>query len=184
MLTIHAVNNGINKSIIEEAKVLYKKVSESTLSRGSCRKGLIASSIYISCKNNKVARSAKEIAKIFNLDATTITRGCKRFTDLMKMNYESTTADDFINRFCSKLNLDMKKREICRNIVAIADENSLASENNPPSLAAASIYMSSELNGWKLEKKYISEMCEISQVTIVKCFKKLDIYKGLFVPPA
>ena len=183
ILTINAVNNGISKSIIDEAKMLYKKVSETRISRGDNRNGLIASSIYMSCKNNKVPRSAKEIAKIFNLDVTTMTRGCKMYQELMKINVETTTADDFINRFCSKLNIDSTKRDVCKFVVQRVVELSIVSENTPPSVAAGIIYMCNIIYGWDLCKKTLSDACDISQVTVNKCYKKLIVYKSLLIPP-
>lgn len=182
-LTVNAVNNGIPKIIIEEAKMLYKKISELKISRGENRSGLIASSIYMSCKNNKVPRSTKEIAKIFNLKVTTMTKGCKKFQEIMKINMDSTTAEDFICRFCSKMNLDKYKRDICKVVVKKAEELSIVSENTPPSIAAGSIYLCNSLMNWGLSKKELSDSCEISQVTISKCYKKMHMYRSyLFTP--
>jgi transcription initiation factor TFIIB len=181
-LTTSAVNNGISKSIIEEAKALYKKVSEARISRGDNRSGLIASSIYISCKNNKVPRSCKEIAKIFNLKSTTMTRGCKKFAEIMKLNMDATTADDFISRFCSKMGLDNEKKEICKHVIRRTDELSIVSENTPPSVAAGTIYLCSMVCGWEISKKDLSESCDISQVTVNKCYKKMLAYQKLLLP--
>lgn len=177
-LTVNAVNNGIPKSIIEEAKAFYKKLSEHKIFRGKNRSGLIASSIYMSCKSNKVPRSAKEIAKIFNLKLTTMTRGCKQFQEIMKMNTVSTSAHDFINRFCSRLNLDHARRDICRAVVRRGDELSIIYENTPPSIAAGSIYLCNMEFGWGLTKQDLADACEISQVTINKCYKKLLGHKS------
>ena len=49
-ITLQASNSGISQSIINEAKVMYKELSELKISRGSNRNGLIASTIYMSCK--------------------------------------------------------------------------------------------------------------------------------------
>lgn len=181
-LTVNAINNGISKSILDEAKMLYKKLSDTKLSRGESRNGLIASSIYMSCKTNKVPRSAKEIAKIFNLKVTTMTKGCKRFQELMKINTESSTAVDFVFRFCSRLELDMQRRDICKGVVMKSEELGVVSENTPPSIAAGSIYMCNMLFGWGLSKKDLSLACEISQVTITKCYKRLLAYRKYLFP--
>lgn len=181
-LTVNAVNNGIPKNIIDEAKSLYKQLSELKISRGDNRNGLIASSIYMSCKNNKVPRSAKEIAKIFNLKIPTMTRGCKKFQEIMNLNMSSTTAEDFVYRFCSKLNIDKCAREICKDVVKKADELGIVSENTPPSLAAGSIYLCNIELSWGIAKKDLSVSCEISQVTISKCYKKLNCYKEHLFP--
>ena len=176
-LTINAVNNGLSKSIIDDAKVLYKKISEMKISRGENRNGLIASSIYMSCKRNKVPRSAKEIAKIFNLKTTTMTKGCKKFQDIMRIHIDSTTAEDFIGRFCSKMNMNMEMRNVCKAVVKKAEEIGVMTENTPPSIAAGAIYLCNVVYGWGVTKRDMSEACEVSQVTISKCYKKLGSFK-------
>lgn len=182
-ITVNAVNNGIATTIIEEAKMFYKKVSESKISRGENRSGLIASSIYMSCKSNKVPRSTKEIAKIFNLKTKTMTKGCKKFQDIMKINMESTCADDFIQRFCSKLGLDNEIRDLCKSIVAKADEICVVSENTPPSISAGSIYLCNVVCGLGISKKDMATACELSQVTLSKCYKKLYDHRSLLFTP-
>lgn len=178
-ISLTALNNGIPKSIIDEAKMLYKTISEKKISRGDNRCGLIASSIYISCKKNKVPRSAKEIAKIFKINVNTMTNGCKKFQDMMKLNMTSTQASDFTNRFCSKLDFDMDKKILCKNISIKVDEMGILSENTPPSVAAGCIYMCSNHFDWGVNKKALAEVCEVSQVTISKCLKKLEVFNSV-----
>jgi transcription initiation factor TFIIB len=178
-ITIHAVNSGIPMSIIEEAKVFYKKVTDNKIMRGDNRSGLIATSIYMACKSNKVPRSAKEIAKIFNLKLTTMTKSCKRFQELLKMNMESSTPQDFVMRFTSKIGLSNEVRDLCKIIVAKADELGIVSENTPPSISAAVIYLVANVCNLDINKADISKNCDISQVTLCKCHKKLFNYRGL-----
>jgi transcription initiation factor TFIIB len=181
-ISVNAINNGISSSIIEEAKNFYKKVSDSRISRGENRSGLIATSIYMSCKSNNVPRSTKEIAKIFNLKTTTMTRGCKKFNDIMHINLDSSKPIDFVQRFCSKLNLPNNIREICKKIIEKADELNIICENTPPSIAAGCIYLCNVVYDLGLSKKTISEACQISAVTLSKTSKKLMSYKDHLVP--
>ena len=177
-LSLCASMNGISTSIIDEAKVLYKKVSELKVARGDIRNGLIASSIYISCKRNNVPRSAKEIAKIFNLKLTTMTRGCKKFEDMMQGGHvASTTASDFIMRFASRLNLDKDIRQVCVDVAHKVDEFCIISENTPPSIAAGIIFMVCSECKIPLEKKCLTTECNVSMVTVSKCYKKIQKYK-------
>ena len=180
-LNIQAGNNGLSHTIIEDAKVLYKRLSEEKISRGENRNGLIASSIYMSCKSNNVPRSAKEVAKIFNLSISTLTKACKKFNEILDINYESSTAADFINRFCTKLN----KPEIvedCLYVIKKAEEYSIVAENAPPSIASGVICLVSNHNSIELSKKDIAKTCEISEVTINKCYKKLVKYATHILP--
>jgi len=180
-ISLQASNSGISQSIIDEAKVLYKELSEMKISRGTNRNGLIASSIYMSCKVNKVPRSAKEIAKIFNIDITTMTKGTKKFHDIMKTNMVCTKPEDFIMRFCSKVNMEDKYIDLCLHIINKADEYSIVSESAPPSIATGTIFLVSNLCNLKITKKIISKECDISEVTINKCYKKLDKYKKYLI---
>ena len=178
-ITLNASNSGISQTIIDEAKVLYKDISTKKISRGSNRNGLIASSIYMSCKKHKVPRSAKEIAKVFNIDVTTMTKGCKKFHDITKSNMMCSNPEDFIIRFCCNLNIADKYVELCKSVINKADEYSVVSENAPRSIAAGVIFLVSNLCNINIQKKDISTNCDISEVTINKCYKKLNKYKKL-----
>lgn len=181
-ITQNAVSAGISPSIIEEAKAFYKKVSESRISRGENRNGLIATSIYMSCKSNNVPRSTKEIAKIFNLKNTTMTRGCKKFNAVMLLNIESTRPVDFVQRFCSKLGLPHNMRDECKRIIERADELNIICESTPPASASGCIYLCNLAYDLGLSKKNIADASGISMVTLSKTIKKLVSYKDHLVP--
>lgn len=174
-ITNVAVLHGISKCIIQEAKVLYKMISEQQTSRGDNRLGLIATSIYMSCKLNKVPRSVKEIAQIFNLKQATMTKGCKDFQEIMKMNLNSTTPSDFVNRFCSQMEWDVTQRSLCKELVRRVHTHSLLQRATPQSTAAGCLFLCNMVYGWSATKKKIAQACDVSEVTISKCYKELVI---------
>ena len=180
-INVQAGNSGLSQTIIDDAKVLYKKLSEEKISRGDNRHGLIASSIYMSCKSNNVPRSAKEVAKMFNLNISIMTKGCKKFNEIMNINYDSSTPEDFIKRFCTKLNRS-DIVDTCIHVIKKADEYSIVAENAPPSIAAGVIYLVSNIGKHNITKKQISKICDISEVTINKCYKKLATYTKFIFP--
>jgi transcription initiation factor TFIIB len=173
MLSLNAMNNGISKSIIEEAKALYKRVSDTKSTRGNNRSGLIAASVYMACKNNQVPRSTREIAGFFNVKINVMTKSCKKVQEILQTNIKSTKAEDFISRFGSKINLDRHQKELCKWIIGKAEEEDLVSNNTPPSIAAAAIHTACVLYNWNVNKKELAEACEVSLVTILKCSKKI-----------
>ena len=63
--------------IVDTAIRYHKNISEQKTFRGLNRDGIIAASIYISCRINGNPRTAREIATIFHLDNTSATKGCK-----------------------------------------------------------------------------------------------------------
>ena len=57
-------------------------------------------------------------------------------------------------------------------------------ENTPPSMAAGCIYLYIKNKNLNIHKKDISDVCKISEVTINKCYKKLEEYEELLIIPA
>jgi transcription initiation factor TFIIB len=192
-IKIKGINYGIANCIIEEAKHLYKQISELKISRGANRKGIIASCIYNACVIHSAHRTPQEIAQLFGITPTCLTRGCKKFDDMLSLNIKSTfniessSSLDFIRRFCSHLNIGHNIYRICYHVCAKAEEYNLVSKCIPPSIAAGSIYLvisllNNENEKINISKTDIANKCQISEVTISKCYKELLKYNQHILP--
>jgi transcription initiation factor TFIIB len=194
-IRIMCQNAGIPKLISDDAINFHKKISEYELTfRGENRDGILAASIYLSCKINKYPRTSKEIAQIFNLDAASATKGCKNVqliinriekdvsfedkTDLCKTKPES-----FVDRFCSKLNMTNEHKRLCHFICMKIDSNELMPENTPHSIASGVIFFVAQLYNLTVTKRDVKIVSSISEVTINKCFKKIEKLKEQLIPP-
>lgn len=195
-IAIMAQNVGIPKMIIDNAIYYHKKISDHSVTfRGTNRDGIIAASIYISCRKNNFPRTAKEIATIFHLDIASTTKGCKNAQIIInelekdmlnedKTMFNKTTPSSFIQRFCSKLQINNELSKLCNFISLKVDSLNLISENTPHSIAAGIIYYIVQLCNLNITKKDIKNISEISEVTINKCYKKIEKIKDQIVPPS
>ena len=192
-ITIIANNAGIPKIIIDEALRYHKKISEHKTFRGVNRDGIIAASIYISCRTHNCPRTAKEIATIFNLDNSSSTKGCKNAVviinelehDLVnsdKTTFCKTKPEAFIERYCSRLNINQELTKLSMFIALRIHKNNYIPENTPHSIAAGIIYFISQTCNLNISKKDVNRISEISEVTINKCFKKLESLKNDLIP--
>jgi len=184
-ISIKSKQGGLSTKIIKEAHGLYKIVSATKISRGSNREGIIAACVFFACKINKVPRSTNEMADIFSITIPVMTKGCKKFQEIMQMNKvdiyrinetDIISLDDFIERFCSKLPLLDDDIRSIRSIATKCQDINLVNENTPPSMAAGCIYLYIKTNNMNIHKRDISDVCKISEVTINKCYKKLEEY--------
>lgn len=182
--------SGIPMIIINEANSLYKIVSGTKISRGANRKGIIAACVYFSCKINKVPRSTNEVAHMFDITIPTMTKGCKKFQEIMQLNKvdinrihhtNTITIDDFIDRFCNKLELSSQDIIQIKGISKLAQLYNLVNENTPPSMAAGCIYLYIKDEKINIHKQTIADICKISEVTVNKCYKKLEPYKDKLI---
>ena len=178
-LANNTANHGVPTKILDDAKVLYKKASEKKISRGDNKDGLIASCIYYACLINKLPRSPKEVARMFHIDPNILTKGNSRFQTLLHMNVASSSPDDYIARFGSNLRMDYKDIQECKRLAKRLDDLEIVSENAPTSVAAGAIYYYCMKHDIDFNKKQIADVCEVSEVTITKCYKRLQKFRDL-----
>ena len=88
----------------------------------------------------------------------------------------------FVERFCSKLNINNELTRLCQFISMKIEKDDIMPENTPHSIAAGVVYFISQICKLNVSKKEIKIVSEISEVTINKCFKKLDSIKGELIP--
>ena len=185
---------GIPKLIIDDAIRYHKKVSEYEQTfRGDNRAGILAASIYIACKIHNYPITAKEIATIFHLDVTSATKGCKNaviiINDIEKelCNTEKTAyckikPEAFIERYCSKLNMNAELTKLCQFISIKIETKGLIPENTPQSIAAGVVYFIVQICKLNITKKDVKNISEISEVTVNKVFKKIEKMKADLIP--
>ena len=182
----------VSQSIIDSAKILYKKVSDSKHIRGKrkgknmimrCinRRSMIASCVFYACKMQREPRSPKEIADIYDLEIKHVHRGCRKILDYIDLNstfyqIKNSQAADFIERLSKKLDIDKKYIEISKDVCNNIHKLDIASTHEPPSVAAGCILLVATNYNLPINKKQISEIFDISDVTISKTYRKIYPY--------
>jgi transcription initiation factor TFIIB len=174
-------NTGISGKILYDAKIMYKKVSSMKISRGNNNEGLIASCVYYACIINKTPRSIKEISNMFGISSLILTKGNSRFQKLNPMNVSSTSPQDYISRFGSKLNLSKSQIDKCIKLTDFLEKNDIISDNSPTSTAAGIISYYTQHNNIDITKRYIANICGVSEVTVTKSVKNIYKYNNIII---
>ena len=185
----------ITKAVIDNAKILYKNIRETkhdsgtnkgknVIIRGINRRQIIAACFYFGAILQKSPRSTKEVADIFNLDLKQITKGCRRFLEIMKDNFivfdiKPSHGSDFVERFGSKMQLNKDTIQLAKTISDNSTKIDIASDHQATSIAAASILLAANMLDQNINKKSISEVFKISDVTITKTYKKIYPYQNI-----
>lgn len=195
IINIMAQNAGIPKMFIDHAKTIYKDLYEQKTFRGVKRDAIRAASIWIACWKNDCPRTSNEIAEIFKIDKNSASLGCS-FAEEMLQSHERTMEDSnkshlcsmkpslFIERFCSKMNMPAELILLAKFIANKVETQNIIPDNRPQAIAAGIMYFISfycNMEHSKMEIKHILGD-EVSEVTINKCFQKLDEYRSQFLP--
>lgn len=186
---------GITQSIIDSAKILYKKVTDCKHTKGKRAgknrimrcinlRSMIGACVFYACKLQGEPRSPKEIADIYDLEIKNVNKGCRRFLeyiDLEALNTEfnSSKSSDFIERFAEKLALEDQYIKIAKDISTNIHKLDIASTHEPPSVAAGCILLVSVMYHLDITKKQISDVFKISDVTISKTYRRIHPYHNI-----
>ena len=100
-----------------------------------------------------------------------------------KTHFCQTKPTAFIERYCSRLNMNAELTKLCKFIAHKIEKNDLIPENTPHSVAAGIVYFVAQCCNLNITKKQVNTHSEISEVTINKCYKKLEKLKSQLIPP-
>ena len=83
-----------------------------------------------------------------------------------------------------KLNINKELTKVCMFVSKKIMQNNLIPENTPISVAAGIVYFVSQCCNLNICKRGVYKVSEISEVTINKCFKKLEPMHEKLIPKA
>ena len=192
-INLMASNAGIPKMIVDEACAYHNQISGHQTFRGLNKDGIIAASIYIACRIENYPRTAKEISRMFHLDSTSATKGCRTAmtiineleqnkVNISQIKYTNTTPSSFIPRYTSHLNMASDYIKLANFIAMKIEKSNMIPEHTPNSVAAGIIYLISNEFELNISKKDIQQVSDISEVTINKCYKTIEQLKSLLIP--
>ena len=158
---------------VEKAAYIYRKAHERKLARGRAVSGLIAASIYISCREISAPRTLNDIAAASNIKRKQLAKAY-RFL-VMELDIKVPLADQTkcIAKVANKANLSEKTKRLA---IRMMDEIKTKDDGddvllypagkNPMSLAATVIYLSCLKTGENKTQVDIAEAAGITEVTI------------------
>jgi transcription initiation factor TFIIB len=184
--------------ILNDAVQIHYKISKKDFTyRGIKRASILAASLFLSFEKNNCPRTSKEIAIIANISNEDASQGCKTAISILneiEYNnndnndnivhniYKKATPSSFIERYCSKLYINNELTKVCKFVSLKIEKYNLLPENNADSIASGIIFYISQICNLNISKKTINSISNISEVTINKCYKKLEAISDTLIP--
>jgi len=172
---ISKIANNLNlpKNVLETASVIYRKAVKERLIRGRSIQGVTAAAIYVACRQCGVARTLEDISQASPVNKKEVARSY-RFL-LKELNYyiPPVKTSQYITKFSNQLTMTGKVEEIAHKILFAAKELKLTSGRGPTGIAAAVSYIAAILTGERKTQREISEIAQVTEVTIRNRYKEL-----------
>ncbi len=169
------------RNVRETAAMIYRKAVNHNLIRGRSIEGVVAASLYGSCRQCNVPRTLDEIAAKSHIGRKEIGRTYRFMTRELRLRLLPTRPQDYVQRFCSELKLKGEVQTRSNEILKEATERELTSGRGPTGVAAAAIYIASLQCGERRTQREVAEVAGVTEVTIRNRYKELTDKLGLKV---
>lgn len=166
---------GLPKIITDDACNRYKQVHDQRRLRNRPKLAVAGACIYIACRANSATRSFKELSSISGTTAKDIAKCFKYMTKITdtpsQESLQHVDSADFVSRFCSRLDLPREVQRVATHIANIARDESITDGRSPISVAAAAIYMASQVSDTKKSQREISGVAGCAESTIKQSYR-------------
>ncbi|GAB4843878.1 Transcription initiation factor IIB-2 [Ancistrocladus abbreviatus] len=178
---------GLVSTIKDRASEIYKKVEDQKSSRGRNQDAILAACLYIACRQEDKPRTVKEICSVANgATKKEIGRAKEYIVKLLEVEMGQSVemgtihAGDFLRRFCSNLGMNNQAVKAAQEAVQKSDEIDI--RRNPISIAAAVIYIITQLSDEKKPLRDISLATGVAEGTIRNAYKDLFPHISKIIP--
>jgi len=196
----------MSKIVADTAKHLYKLVHDKNAFRGKSNEVVISGCIFISCRQNNVPRTFREIFALTRVSKREIGRIFKQlekffaeqyrnkeneggpigYPTINSVEYQNTTSTKAVElciRYCSQLGLPTQTTRISQLLAEKINSVGSLAGRSPLSAAAACIFFASHLMKTPKTPKEISNVAGVSDGTIRTSYKLLQAEKDKLVDP-
>jgi len=164
---------GLPDNVRETASVIYRRALDDDLLPGRSIEGVATSALYAAARMAGTPRSLDEITSVSRVEKDEIARTYRYVVRELKLEIKPADPEQYVPRFASDLGLSDESERRARQLLKNAKEQGVHSGKSPVGLAAAAVYAASLLTNEKVTQNEVSEVANISEVTIRNRYHEL-----------
>ncbi|MFB6162356.1 MAG: transcription initiation factor IIB family protein [Halococcoides sp.] len=164
---------GLPENVRETASVIYRRALDEDLLPGRSIEGVSTSAVYAAARQAGVPRSLDEITEVSRVEKDEIARTYRYVVRELGLEVKPADPESYVPRFASDLDLSEEAEHRARELLQNAKEMGVHSGKSPVGLAAAAVYAASLLTNEKTTQAAVSEVADISEVTIRNRYHEL-----------
>ncbi|WP_262178614.1 transcription initiation factor IIB [Haloarcula laminariae] len=164
---------GLPENVRETASVIYRRALDEDLLPGRSIEGVSTASLYAAARQAGTPRSLDEIANVSRVGKDEIARTYRYVVRELSLEIQPADPESYVPRFASDLDLSEEVERRARQLLQNAKAEGVHSGKSPVGLAAAAVYAASLLTNEKVTQSEVSEVANISEVTIRNRYHEL-----------
>ncbi len=164
---------GLPTNVRETASVIYRRALNDGLLPGRSIEGVATSCVYAAARMAGVPRSLDEISDVSRVEKSEIARTYRYVSRELSLEVKPADPEQYVPRFTSSLGLSEETERRARQLLKNAKEQGVHSGKSPVGLAAAAVYAAALLTNEKTTQAAVSQVADISEVTIRNRYHEL-----------
>ena len=164
---------GLPGPVRATASVIYRRALREDLLPGRSIEGVATASLYAAARQAGTPRSLDEFTPVSRVDRMELTRTYRYLIRELKLEVEPADPASYVPRFVSRLDRDEEVERTARALIESAKRAEITSGKSPVGLAAAAVYAAALLSNQKVTQSDVSEVADVSEVTIRNRYTEL-----------
>jgi len=129
--------------------------------------------VYAAARQAGIPRSLDEVSAVSRVDDMEFKRTYRYIVRELSLEVQPADPTDYVPRFSADLDLSEESKRRARELLEAGKLEGVHSGKSPVGLAAAAIYAAALLTNEKLTQSQVSEVTDVSEVTIRNRYKEL-----------
>lgn len=172
---------GLPKNVRETTGVMYRRALEEDLLRGRSIEGVSTACLYAAARQCGIPRSFEKFGRVSRVGTLEIKRTYRYIMRELDLEMPPSTPREYLPQFASDLGLPQEVENKALEILEGTETEDIRIGKNPIGIAAAAVYAASLLCNAGYTQDDISEVTDISVVTIRNRYQELlDVYGAEF----
>ncbi|HKJ59807.1 MAG TPA: transcription initiation factor IIB [Halobacteriales archaeon] len=164
---------GLPETVRETASVIYRRALAEDLLPGRSIEGVATAAVYAAARQAGIPRSLDEVSAVSRVDDMEFKRTYRYIVRELSLEVQPADPTDYVPRFSADLDLSEESKRRARELLEAGKLEGVHSGKSPVGLAAAAIYAAALLTNEKLTQSQVSEVTDVSEVTIRNRYKEL-----------
>ena len=161
------------RNVIETSSMIYRRAIQKQLIRGRTIQSVAVASIYMACRQCGIIRTLEDVAVAANITKKEAARNYRFLLRELKPSLTQVAPQRYISKIVNKLELTGETERLALKILSEASDMKLTSGRGPSGIAAACIYISSQLTDERRTQGEIAREAQVTEVTIRNRYKEL-----------
>jgi len=164
---------GVPEPSRETASVIYRRALDEDLLPGRSIESVATCALYAATRTDGISRTIDELAVVSRVEALEIERTYRYLSRELNLQIPPTHPMEYVGRFASQLDCSNETDRCARRLIEDATEKGVHSGKHPAGIAAAALYAASRLCDESIIQPDISEVANVSEVTIRQRYREI-----------